>query len=77
MASKRYKPEEIVRLLKQAKGMHGRGMTMADAIRPLGISEVMLSRRPREHGGMSGGQLRRLGVLTVGLPVAADSRRAG
>ena len=37
---KRYKPEEIVSLLRQAEVLHGQGMSMADAIRQLGISEV-------------------------------------
>ena len=41
MARKRYKPEEIVSLLRQAEVLHGQGLSMADAIRPLGISEVI------------------------------------
>ena len=47
MARKRYKPEEIVGLLRQAEVLHGQGMSMADAIRQLGISEAMneLARR--------------------------------
>jgi len=40
MARKRYKPEEIISLLRQAEVLHGQGMSMADAIRLLGISEV-------------------------------------
>ena len=40
MARKRYKPEEIVSLLRQAEVLHGQGKSMADAIRQLGISEV-------------------------------------
>ena len=40
MAGKRYKPEEIVGLLRQAEVLHGQGMSMADAIRQLGFSEV-------------------------------------
>ena len=40
MARKRYKPEKIVSLLRQAEVLHGQGMSMADAIRQLGISEV-------------------------------------
>ena len=40
MARKRYKPEEIVGMLRQAEILHGQGMSMADAIRQLGISEV-------------------------------------
>ena len=38
MARKRYKPEEIVSLLRQAEVLHGQGMSMADAIRQLGIA---------------------------------------
>ena len=37
MARKRYKPEEIVSLLWQAEMLHGQSLSMADAIRRLGI----------------------------------------
>ena len=40
MARKRYKPEEVVSMLRQAEVLHGQGMSMADAIRQLGINEV-------------------------------------
>ena len=60
MARKRYKPEEIVSLLRQSEVLHGQGMSMADAIRQLGISEVTCYRWRKEYGGMSGDQLRRL-----------------
>ena len=40
MARERYRPEEIVSLLRQAEVLHGQGLSMADAIRQLGISEV-------------------------------------
>ena len=60
MARKRYKPEEIVSLLRQAEVLHGQGMSMADAIRQLGIGEVTSCRWRREYGGMSGDRLRRL-----------------
>ncbi len=46
MARKRYKPEEIVGKLRQAEVLHGQGMSMADAIRQLGITHT-LSRSPR------------------------------
>ena len=58
MARKRYKPEEIVSLLRQAEVLHGQGTSMADAIRQLGISEVTLYRWRKEYAGMSGDQLR-------------------
>ena len=63
MARKRYKREEIVGKLRQAEVLHGQGMSMADAIRQLGISEVTYYRRRKEYGGMSGDQLRRLKEL--------------
>ncbi len=40
MARKRHKPEEIVGKLRQAEVLRGQGMSMADAIRQLGISEA-------------------------------------
>ena len=63
MARKRYKPEEIVNMLRQAEVLHGQGMSMADAIRQLGISEVTYYWWRKEYGGMSGDQLRRLKEL--------------
>ena len=54
MARKRYRPEEIVSLLRQAEVLHGQGLSMADAIRRLGISEVAFYRWRKEHAGMSG-----------------------
>ncbi len=63
MARKRYKPEEIVILLRQAEVLHGQGMSMANAIWHLGISEVTFYRWRKEYAGMSGDQLRRLKEL--------------
>ena len=40
MARKRYKPEEIVSLLRQAEVLHGQGMSMADAIGQVGDSKA-------------------------------------
>ena len=63
MGMKRYKPAEIVGKLRQAEVLHGRGLSMAEAIRQLGISEVTFYRWRKEYGGMSGDQLRRLKEL--------------
>jgi len=63
MARKRYKPEEIVSLLRGAEVLHGQGVSIADTIRQLGISEVTFYRWRKEYGRMSGDQLRRLKVL--------------
>ena len=42
MARKRYKPEEIVGMLRQAEVLHGQGKSMADAIRRLGTGSELL-----------------------------------
>ena len=71
MATRRYKPEEIVSMLRQAEVLHGQGMSTADAIRQLGISEVTYYRWRKEYGGMSGDQLRRLSGAREGERAAA------
>ena len=63
MARKRYKPEEIVSLLRQAEVLHRQGMSTVDAICQLGISEVTFYRWRKEYAGMSGDQRRRLKEL--------------
>jgi len=63
MARKRYKPEEIVGLLRQADVLHSQGKSMAESIRQLGISEVTFYRWRKEYGGLNGDQLRRLKEL--------------
>ena len=68
MARKRYKPEEIVSLLRQAEVLHGQCMSMADALRQLGISEVTFYLWRKEYAGMSGDQLRRLKELEKEKP---------
>ena len=65
MARRRYKPEEIVSMLRQAEVLHGQGMSMADAIRQLGISEVTYCRWRKEYGGMSGDQGQVRDVLDI------------
>ena len=60
MSRKRYKSEEIVAKLRQVDVLHSQGMSMADAIRQIGVSEVSFYRWRKEYGGMSGDQLRRL-----------------
>ena len=65
MARKRYKPEEIDSMLRQAEVLHGQGMSMADAIRQLGISEVTYCRWRKEYGGMSADQGQVRDVLDI------------
>ena len=44
MAKRSYKPEEIVEKLRQVDVLHSQGVTMADAIRQIGVSEVTFYR---------------------------------
>lgn len=60
MARKRFNPEEIVGKLRQADALYSQGMSTADAIRQLGVSEVTYNRWRKEYGGLGGDQLRRL-----------------
>lgn len=63
MAKRVYKPEEIVAKLRQVDVLHGQGMSMADAIRQVGVSEVSFYRWRKEYGGMKTDQLKRLKEL--------------
>jgi transposase-like protein len=63
MARKRYKPEEIVAKLRQVDVLHSQGMSMVDAIRQIGVSEVSYYRWRKEYGGMKTDQLKRLKEL--------------
>jgi transposase-like protein len=59
MAKKVHKPEK----LRQVDVLHSQGMTMADAIRQIGVSEVTFYRWRKEYGGMKTDQLKRLKEL--------------
>ena len=63
MARKRYKPEEIVAKLRQVDVLHSQGISMVDAIRQIGVSEVSYYRWRKEYGGMKTDQLKRLKEL--------------
>ena len=63
MARKRYKAEEIVAKLRQVEVLQSQGVTSADAIRQVGVSEVTFYRWRREYGGMGADQLKRFKEL--------------
>jgi len=63
MAKKIYKPEEIVAKLRQVDVLHSQGMSMADAIRQISVSEVTFYRWRKEYGGLKADQLKRLKEL--------------
>jgi transposase-like protein len=63
MANKRHKPEEIVTKLRQVEVLRGQGMTMADAIRQISVSELTFYRWRKKYGGMGAGQLKQMKLL--------------
>ena len=63
MAKKLHKPEEIVSKLRQVDVLHSQGVSMADAIRQIGVTEVTYYRWRKEYGGMKTDQLKRLKEL--------------
>ena len=63
MAGKRDKPEEIVSKLRQVEVLQGQGMTIADAVRQIGVTQQTYYRWRREYGGMNREQLKRLKEL--------------
>ena len=60
MAKRSYKPEEIVSKLRQVDVLHSQGMSMVDAIRQIGVSEVTFYRWRKEYGGMKVDRAKRL-----------------
>ena len=44
MAKKNHKPEEIVAKLRRVDVLHSQGMSMAEAIRQIGVTEVAFYR---------------------------------
>jgi len=60
MAGKRDTPEEIVVKLRQVEVLQGQGMSVADAVRQIGVTQQTCYRWRRQYGGMGREQLRRL-----------------
>ena len=63
MAGKRVKPEEIVSKLRQVEVLQGQGLSIADAVRQIGITQQTYYRWRKQYGGMSRAQLKRLKEL--------------
>ncbi|OWV46258.1 transposase [Mameliella alba] len=60
MAGNREKPEEIVSTLRQAEVLQGQGMTVAEAVRQIGVTQQRFYRWRKLYGGMQRSQLARL-----------------
>ena len=63
MGSKRPKPEEIVSKLRQVEVLQGQGMSIADAVRQIGVTQQTYYRWRKLYGGMGREQLERLKEL--------------
>ena len=63
MAGKREKPEEIVSKLRQVEVLQGQGMTIAEAVRQIGVTQQTFYRWRKLYGGMGRSQLKRLKEL--------------
>jgi putative transposase len=63
MARKRYTPEQIIRLLREAEVFISEGMTAVEAARKIGVSEQTYYRWRKEYGGMQVEQAKRLKTL--------------
>jgi len=63
MAEKREKPEEIVLKLRQVEVLQGQGMTVAEAVRQIGVTQQTFYRWRKLYGGKGRSQLKRLKEL--------------
>ena len=63
MARKRYTPEQIIRLLRQADVLSAQSKGVPEISREIGVSENTYYRWRKEYGGMQIDQARRLKKL--------------
>jgi putative transposase len=65
MPRKKYKPEDVVAKLRQVDVLVSQGVSMADAIPQIGVSEVTFYRWRQEYGGLKTDQVKRLKELEL------------
>jgi len=63
MGRRTYMPEQIINKIREAEILLGRGATVAEAARQLGVTEQTYYRWRKEYGGMRVEQARRLNDL--------------
>lgn len=63
MARKRYKAEEIIQNLRTAEIEQGKGKSLEEAARSIGVTPQTLVRWRKEYGGMQVDQAKRLKEL--------------
>ena len=65
MARERHNPEEIVAKLRQVDVLTGQGMSVAEAVKTIGVTETTYFRWRAEYGGMKTDQVKRLKELEL------------
>ncbi len=65
MGKKRHTAEEIVSKLRQVDVLTAQGRTVAEAIRPIGVTEVTYYRWRSEYGGLKSDQVKRMKELEM------------
>ncbi len=60
MKRRRYTPEQIVRKLREVERLLGEGQTIAEAAKPVEISEQTYHRWRNQNGGMKADDAKRL-----------------
>ena len=76
MSRKRYTPEQIISMLREAEVALAQGQSVGQACRTLGVSEQSYYRWRKEYGGLRTDQAKRLkGVVTLTAIWPACGRR--
>ncbi len=60
---KRYSPEQIIVLLRQAEVELGQGLTVGQVVQKLGVAEQTYYRWKNQYGGLKGDDAKRLREL--------------
>lgn len=65
MAQKRYKPEQIVVMLREAERLQGQGMTIQAVCKRLKITDVTYYRWRTQYGSLKADEAQRLKALEL------------
>jgi len=63
MAQKKHTPEQIIRKLREVEVAQGKGETLPQAVKQIGVTEQTFYRWRKEYGGMRVNQAKRLKEL--------------
>ena len=73
MARRSYRPEQIIKKLREAEVLLSRDSTVGEAARKIGVTEQTYYRWRREYGGMRIEQVKRLKELREGEHPAQET----